>query len=103
MQKKTLNNSDLEVSTLGLGCMGLIFGYEKPAEKSEAVKLLSTAYEQGTTPFDTAKADGAFSNEEILGEAVAPFRNNVVVATNSENVLILVEKELNKSQTENIK
>lgn len=81
MQRRLLGNSGLEVSALGLGCMGLSFGYGKPTEKSEAIKLLRSAYELGITFFDTAEAYGPFSNEELLGEALAPFRSEVVIAT----------------------
>lgn len=81
MEKRILGNSGLEVSALGLGCMGLSFGYGKPTEKTEAIKLLRSAYEQGITFFDTAEAYGPFVNEELLGEALAPFRNEVVIAT----------------------
>lgn len=81
MQKRTLGNNGLEVSALGLGCMGLSFGYGQPTEKNEAVKLLRSAYEQGITFFDTAEAYGPYANEELLGEALAPFRNDVVIAT----------------------
>lgn len=81
MQKRILGNSGLEVSALGLGCMGLSFGYGKPTEKNEALKLLRSAYEQGITFFDTAEAYGPFANEELLGEALQPFRKDVVIAT----------------------
>ena len=81
MRKRLLGNSGLEVSALGLGCMGLSFGYGKPTEKSEAIKLLRSAYEQGITFFDTAEAYGPFANEELLGEALAPFRSKIVIAT----------------------
>ncbi|MBX2926064.1 MAG: aldo/keto reductase [Chitinophagaceae bacterium] len=81
MQKRTLGNNGLEVSALGLGCMGLSFGYGQPTEKNEAVKLLRSAYEQGITFFDTAEAYGPYANEELLGEALSPFRNDVVIAT----------------------
>ncbi|MCO5239674.1 MAG: aldo/keto reductase [Chitinophagaceae bacterium] len=81
MQKRLLGKSGLEVSALGLGCMGLSFGYGKPTEKNEAIKLLRSAYELGITFFDTAEAYGPFVNEELLGEALAPFRNEVVIAT----------------------
>lgn len=81
MQKRTLGNSGLEVSALGLGCMGLSFGYGQVTEKNEAIKLLRSAYEQGITFFDTAECYGPFTNEELLGEALAPFRNEVVIAT----------------------
>jgi aryl-alcohol dehydrogenase-like predicted oxidoreductase len=81
MKKRLLGNSGLEVSALGLGCMGLSSGYGKPTEKNEAVKLLRSAYELGITFFDTAEAYGPFANEELLGEALAPFRSKVVIAT----------------------
>jgi aryl-alcohol dehydrogenase-like predicted oxidoreductase len=81
IQKRKLGNSGLEVSALGLGCMGLSFGYGKPTEKTEAVQLIRSAYEQGVTFFDTAEAYGPFANEELLGEALAPFRDEVVIAT----------------------
>lgn len=81
MQKRKLGNNGLEVSALGLGCMGLSFGYGQPTEKNEAIKLLRSAYEQGITLFDTAEAYGPYANEELLGEALAPFRNEVVIAT----------------------
>lgn len=81
MTKRQLGNSGLEVSTLGLGCMGLSFGYGPAAQKEDAIKLIRTAYESGVTFFDTAEAYGPFTNEELLGEALAPFRNDVVIAT----------------------
>jgi len=81
IQKRILGNSGLEVSALGLGCMGLSFGYGKPTKKNEAIKLLRSAFEQGVTFFDTAEAYGPFTNEELLGEALKPFRNEVVIAT----------------------
>src|SRR5687767_6394329 len=79
--KRTLGNSGLEVSALGLGCMGLSFGYGKPTGKNDAIALIRSAYEQGITLFDSAEAYGPFTNEELLGEALAPFRNKVVIAT----------------------
>jgi aryl-alcohol dehydrogenase-like predicted oxidoreductase len=81
MKKRKLGNSGLEVSTLGLGCMGLSFGYGPATEKSEAIKLIRVAYERGVTFFDTAEAYGPYANEELVGEAVEPFRKNVVIAT----------------------
>lgn len=81
MQKRILGNQGLEVSALGLGCMGLSFGYGNPTEKKEAVELIRTAYENGITFFDTAECYGPFTNEEIVGEALKPFRNEVVIAT----------------------
>jgi aryl-alcohol dehydrogenase-like predicted oxidoreductase len=81
MQKRTLGKSGLEVSALGLGCMGLSYGYGPATEKDQAIKLIRTAYENGVTFFDTAEAYGPNLNEELLGEAVAPFRDKVVIAT----------------------
>ena len=81
MQKRTLGSSGLEVSALGLGCMGLSFGYGNPLEKQDAIQLIRTAFELGVTFFDTAEAYGPFTNEELLGEAVHPFRDQVVIAT----------------------
>ena len=81
MQKRKLGNSGLEVSALGLGCMGLNFSYGRPLDKQDAVALLRAAFERGVTFFDTAEAYGPFTNEEIVGEALAPFRSEVVIAT----------------------
>lgn len=81
MQKRTLGKSNLEVSALGLGCMGLSFGYGPAADKQEAISLIRTAVERGITFFDSAEAYGPFENEELLGEALAPVRNQVVIAT----------------------
>jgi len=81
MKKRKLGSSGLEVSALGLGCMGLSFGYGPATEKNEAIKLIRAAYERGVTFFDTAEAYGPYVNEELVGEAVEPFRKNVVIAT----------------------
>jgi len=81
MQKRTLGKSGLEVSALGLGCMGLSFGLGPATEKSEAIKLIRSAVERGVTFFDTAEVYGPFVNEEVVGEALAPFRKDVVIAT----------------------
>lgn len=81
MKKRQLGNSGLEVSALGLGCMGLSFGYGPATEKQEAIKLIRAAFERGVTFFDTAEAYGPFTNEELLGEALEPFRGQVVIAT----------------------
>lgn len=81
MKKRQLGNSGLEVSALGLGCMGLSFGYGPATEKQEAIKLIRLAFERGVTFFDTAEAYGPFTNEELLGEALEPFRDQVVIAT----------------------
>src|SRR5213594_1414981 len=81
MQKRKLGNSGLEVSALGLGCMGLSFGYGPPVEKREGIALIRAAVERGVTFFDTAEVYGPFTNEELVGEALAPFRGKVVIAT----------------------
>jgi pyridoxine 4-dehydrogenase len=81
MQTRKLGNSNLEVSAIGLGCMGLSFGYGPATEKEPAIKLIRAAYEGGVTFFDTAEAYGPFLNEELLGEALEPFRDKVVIAT----------------------
>jgi aryl-alcohol dehydrogenase-like predicted oxidoreductase len=81
MQKRTLGKNGLEVSAMGLGCMGLSFGYGPATDTQDAIKLLRTAVERGITFFDSAEAYGPFKNEELLGEALAPFRDEVVIAT----------------------
>src|SRR3954462_13177056 len=81
MLKRTLGQSGLEVSALGLGCMGLSFGLGPATEKGEAIKLIRAAVERGVTFFDTAEVYGPFVNEEIVGEALAPIRGKVVIAT----------------------
>jgi aryl-alcohol dehydrogenase-like predicted oxidoreductase len=80
MQRRTLG-TDLEVSAIGLGCMGMSFGYGPAADKAEMISLLRSAVERGVTFFDTAEAYGPFANEELLGEALAPVRDQVVIAT----------------------
>lgn len=81
MEKRTLGKSGLEVSALGLGCMGLSYGYGPATEKQAAITLIRTAFERGVTFFDTAEAYGPYRNEELLGEALAPMRDKVVIAT----------------------
>ena len=81
MQKRKLGRSNLEVSALGLGCMGLSFGLGPPTDRQEAIALIRLAVERGVTFFDTAECYGPFANEELVGEALAPFREGVVVAT----------------------
>jgi aryl-alcohol dehydrogenase-like predicted oxidoreductase len=81
MQKRKLGNSGLEVSTLGLGCMGMSFGYGPPADKKEMISLIRAAVASGVTFFDTAEVYGPFTNEELVGEALAPMREQVVIAT----------------------
>ena len=117
MKKRKLGNSGLEVSALGLGCMGLSFGYGPATRKEEAIRLIRTAYEQGVTFFDTAEAYGPFTNEELLGEALEPFRDQVVIATkfgfkdgNSgtgldsrpERIKVVVEEALKRLRTDRI-
>ena len=81
MKKRMLGKSGLEVSALGLGCMGLSHGYGPATERQAAIQLIRSAFERGVTFFDTAEAYGPFVNEELLGEALAPFRDQVVIAT----------------------
>jgi len=81
MQKRKLGNSGLEVSAVGFGCMGLSANYGPPTERQEGIKIIRAAVERGVTLFDTAEAYGPFTNEELVGEALAPFHNDVVIAT----------------------
>jgi aryl-alcohol dehydrogenase-like predicted oxidoreductase len=117
MQTRKLGNSGLEVSAIGLGCMGLSYGYGPATEKAEGIKLIRAAFEQGVTFFDTAEAYGPFLNEELVGEAVAPFRNQVVIATKfgfpagevakgldsrPENIRAVAEASLKRLKTDRI-
>ena len=81
MQQRRLGESGLEVSALGLGCMGMSFGYGPAVDRQEAISLIRSAVERGVTFFDTAEVYGPFTNEELVGEALAPFRGQVVIAT----------------------
>jgi len=81
MQKRRLGNSNLEVSAIGLGCMGMSHGYGPAADKNEMIALIQGAVDHGVTFFDTAEAYGPFANEKLVGEALAPFRDHVVIAT----------------------
>jgi len=81
MQKRKLGNSNLEVSAIGLGCMGMSFSYGPPKDKTEMTTVLRAAVERGVTFFDTAEVYGPYTNEELVGEALAPFRKQVVIAT----------------------
>src|SRR5438105_1543250 len=81
MKTRKLGNSDLDVSALGLGCMGMSFGYGPPPDTQEMIALIRSAVERGVTFFDTAEAYGPFTNEVLVGEALAPFRDRVVIAT----------------------
>src|SRR5438270_9991953 len=81
MQNRKLGKSNLEVSALGFGCMGLSFGYGPPVEKGEGIKVIRKAVDLGVTFFDTAEVYGPYVNEELVGEALAPVRDRVVIAT----------------------
>jgi aryl-alcohol dehydrogenase-like predicted oxidoreductase len=81
MQRRKLGNSNLEISALGLGCMGMSYGYGPAADMQEMISLIRSAVERGVTFFDTAEAYGPFTNEELVGEALAPFRGEVAIAT----------------------
>src|SRR5882672_5123376 len=81
MEKRELGKSGLEVSSIGLGCMGMSHGYGPAADKQEMISLIRSAVERGITFFDTAEAYGPYTNEELVGEALAPFRGRVVIAT----------------------
>src|SRR5205085_8764569 len=81
MQKRKLGNSNLEVSALGLGCMGMSFGLGPAADKKEMISLIRAAVDRGVTFFDTAEVYGPFTNEQLVGEALAPARERVVIAT----------------------
>ena len=115
MKKRILGKSGLEVSALGLGCMGLSFGYGPATDKQDAIKLIRAAFERGVDFFDSAEAYGPFANEEVLGEAVAPFRKDVVIATKfgfkegkpllgtdsrPENIRAVAEASLKRLRTE---
>lgn len=117
MEKRILGNSGLEVSALGLGCMGLSFGYGPAADKTSAIDLIRAAFEQGVTFFDTAEVYGPYTNEELLGEALSPFRNEIVVATKfgfknartsegldsrPENIRAVAEASLKRLRTDRI-
>ncbi len=81
MQKRKLGKSGLEVSAIGLGCMGMSFGYGPAGDKQEMISVIRAAVERGVTFFDTAEVYGPFTNEELVGEALSPFRGQVVIAT----------------------
>src|SRR6202171_4965973 len=81
MRKRKLGKSNLEVSAIGLGCMGMSFSYGPPKDKQEMISLLRAAVERGITFFDTAEVYGPFTNEELVGEALSPLREQVVIAT----------------------
>jgi len=117
MENRKLGKSGLEVSAIGLGCMGLSFGYGPATDRKDAIKLIRAAYELGVTFFDSAEAYGPFINEEVLGEAVAPFRDKVVLATKfgfkdglanagldsrPENIRAVAEASLKRLRTDRI-
>lgn len=118
MKKRTLGTQGLEVSAIGLGCMGMTHGYTPLPDRNEMIKLIRTAYEKGENFFDTAEVYGPFTNEELVGEAVEPFRKEVVIATkfgwnvlggdpsglNSrpEHIRIVVEQSLKRLRTDYI-
>jgi aryl-alcohol dehydrogenase-like predicted oxidoreductase len=117
MQKRQLGNSGLEVSAIGLGCMGISFAYGPAMEKSAAMHLIHAAFERGVTFFDTAEAYGPFTNETLLGEALAPFRDQIVIATKfgfkngdvaqgldsrPENIRAVAEASLKRLKTDRI-
>src|SRR6202167_5133217 len=81
MQRRRLGNSSLEVSALGLGCMSMSFGYGPPGDKNKMIEVIRAAVARGVTFFDTAEIYGAYTNEVLVGEALAPFRGQVVIAT----------------------
>lgn len=85
MQKRRLGRSNLEVSAMGLGCMGMSFGYGPATDKQEMISLLRKAVDLGVTFFDTAEVYGPYTNEELLGEALAPLRDKVVIVSFSED------------------
>jgi aryl-alcohol dehydrogenase-like predicted oxidoreductase len=117
MQKRTLGRSGLEVSAIGLGCMGLSYAYGPAPERADAIALLRGAFERGVTFFDTAEAYGPFDNEDLLGEALAPIRDEVVIATKfgfaggvagggmdsrPENIRAMTEAALKRLRTDRI-
>ena len=102
MQKRTLGKSGLEVSALGLGCMGMSHGYGAPADKKEMIALIRKAVERGVTFFDTAEIYGPYANEELVGEALAPFRGKVVIATKFGIKLDPSGKQVQDSRPERI-
>ena len=103
MQKRKLGNSGLEVSALGLGCMGMSMAYGPPADKKEMIALIGKAVERGITFFDTAEIYGPYTNEELLGEALAPFRGQVAIATKFGIKLDASGQQVQDSRPERIK
>src|SRR6201993_1178971 len=103
MQKRKLGKSNLEVSAIGLGCMGMSFGYCPAGDKQEMISLIRAAVERGVTFFDTAEVYGPFTNEELVGEALAPFRGQVAIATKFGIKIDLNGKQAQDSRPEQIK
>src|SRR2546425_6457927 len=103
MQKRKLGNSNLEVSAIGLGCMGMSYGYGPAGDRQEMISLLRSAVERGVTFFDTAQAYGPFTNEELAGEALAPFRGQAVMATKFGIKIDASGQQLAASRPEDIK
>jgi aryl-alcohol dehydrogenase-like predicted oxidoreductase len=91
MQKRKLGKSGLEVSAIGLGCMGMSFGYGPPADKNEMISLIRTAVDRGVTFFDTAEVYGPLTNEELVGEALAPVRSQFTARSNEQRNGLLHE------------
>ncbi len=87
MQKRKLGKNGLEVSAIGLGCMGMTFSYGPPADKKAMISLIRTAVERGVTFFDTAEVYGPFNNEELVGEALAPFKGKLVIRRDGERAV----------------
>jgi len=102
MEQRRLGNSDLNLSAIGLGCMGMSFGYGPPAEKGEMIQLIRNAVESGVTFFDTAEVYGPFTNEELVGEALAPFKGQVIIATKF-GIKIEGKKQILESRPETIR
>src|SRR5258708_36895688 len=103
IQKRKLGKSNLEVSAIGLGCMGMSHGYTPLPDKQEMIKLIHAAVDQGVTFFDTAEAYGPFTNEELVGEALKSFRNNVVIATKFGFIIQNGRRSAVTSRPKNIK
>jgi aryl-alcohol dehydrogenase-like predicted oxidoreductase len=97
MKKRKLGNSNLEVSAFGFGCMGMSFAYGPAADKQQAISVIRSAVERGVTFFDTAEVYGPFTNEEPVGEALAPFRDKVVIATNRRSLTQATQDRCNRS------
>ena len=103
MQTRKMGKSNLEVSAIGLGCMGMSYGYGPAADRQEMISLLRTAVDRGVTFFDTAQAYGPFANEELLGEALAPFRERVVIATKFGITIDANKQQVMDSRPESIR